>query len=189
MWAAKATSVVHPPFRRGSFVTVVPCLNLGAGDDIREDAVNLDIRRLAGVDTRADIRSLPFQTAVFEQVIAQDCIEHVRYCEVDEFLEECYRVLAPGGELLVRTPNFQWILDNIEYHYEHPVRLQRKLYGGHTYPRENDEDYEENTHMCIFTPELLKDHLDEAGFRAIYTRTDMAQPNHWNLGARGLKPE
>lgn len=165
------------------------CLNLGSGNDVREDCLNLDIRPLDGVDTRADIRSLPFQKGVFERVIAQDCIEHVRYCEVDGLLAECYRVLAPGGELFVRTPNFQWILDNLQFHYDNPVRLQRKLYGGHTYPRKDDEDYEANTHLCIFTPELIEDHLAEAGFRAIQTRTDLPRPTHWNLGAHARKPQ
>lgn len=164
-------------------------LNLGAGDDIRDDCINVDIRRLDGVDVQVDIRSLPFQDGVFECVIAQDCIEHIRYREVDGLLHECYRVLGPGGELFVRTPNFQWIVDNLEFHYENPVRLQRKLYGGHTYPRQEDEDYPENTHLCIFTPELIENHLADAGFEDIRTRTDLPNPNHWNLGAYAQKPQ
>lgn len=168
-------------------MTSKKCLNLGAGNDIRDNCMNVDIRQLGGIDAQVDVRSLPFQNEVFDSVIAQDCIEHIRYREVDRFLHECYRVLRPEGELFVRTPNFQWIVDNLEFHYENPVRLQRKLYGGHTYPRREDEDYPENTHLCIFTPGLIENHLADAGFENIRTRTDLPNPNHWNLGAYAQK--
>jgi SAM-dependent methyltransferase len=55
----------------------------------------------------ADLRKepLPFETAQFDLIWCSHVIEHLR--EPLEFLEECKRVLKPGGHLILRTPDIQ----------------------------------------------------------------------------------
>ncbi|MBX3015329.1 MAG: class I SAM-dependent methyltransferase [Caldilineaceae bacterium] len=51
--------------------------------------------------------NLPFPDSAFDLVTLLDTIEHIP----DEFgvLEECRRVLKPGGKLLITVPAFQWL--------------------------------------------------------------------------------
>jgi len=81
-------------------------LKLGAdvyGIDVSSEAVSLANER--GVKARvADAGGdWPFQDAFFELVFAGEVIEHVY--DTERFLQECRRVLKPGGRLILTTPN------------------------------------------------------------------------------------
>lgn len=52
---------------------------------------------------RANLASLPVRSAAVDVVVTLQVIEHV--WNHREFLDECLRVLRPGGMLLVSTPN------------------------------------------------------------------------------------
>ena len=81
-------------------------LNLGAGADIRADFTNIDIRGLSGIDLVADVRKLPLEDNVAEQIVAQDVAEHISYPELEDTLKEWLRVLQPGGIIEIRTPDW-----------------------------------------------------------------------------------
>lgn len=96
-------------------------LNLGAGSDIHHDAVNVDHLDLPGIDVVHDlsITPWPLPDSEFTEVIARDIVEHLpshtqnRKPSVVAFVEECHRVMAPGGTLRIQTPRhdaaFMWI--------------------------------------------------------------------------------
>ncbi len=52
--------------------------------------------------TRGSATRIPFGDAAFETVVATEIIEHLE--EPDDFLEECKRVLIPGGLMVCSTP-------------------------------------------------------------------------------------
>lgn len=55
---------------------------------------------------RGDARALPFADAAFDRVFAGDIIEHLDHADGPPLLREMWRVLRPGGFLLVHTtPN------------------------------------------------------------------------------------
>ena len=54
--------------------------------------------------------SLPFRAASFDLVVAFEVIEHLK--EWRRFLEEARRVLAPGGQCLISTPNRDYYADS-----------------------------------------------------------------------------
>ena len=54
--------------------------------------------------------SLPFRAASFDLVVAFEMIEHLR--EWRDFLTEARRVLAPGGQCLISTPNRDYYADS-----------------------------------------------------------------------------
>ena len=80
-------------------------LNLGCGVDIKSGWVNLDSAAIAGVDVVHDIEKLPlpFTDNTFDEILAQDVLEHIEYISV---LKDLHRILKNGGVLTVRTPHF-----------------------------------------------------------------------------------
>lgn len=73
------------------------------GVDIAEKAVE-HARRKYGVDARVgDAARIPLNDASVDLVVSFETIEHVP--DPDAFLDECKRVLAPGGTILISTPN------------------------------------------------------------------------------------
>jgi SAM-dependent methyltransferase len=51
----------------------------------------------------ANLVSLPYEDGAFDAVVSLQVIEHLH--SPQEFLTECARVLAPGGVLILSTPN------------------------------------------------------------------------------------
>lgn len=80
-------------------------LNIGCGNHVPGDWVNLDIVALPGVDVVHDIENLPlpFADNQFSEILCQDVLEHVEYVPV---LKDLWRILKPGGQLRVRVPHF-----------------------------------------------------------------------------------
>ena len=66
-------------------------------------AVHMDIRSLPGIDIVHDIekRPWPVQSESFDKVLAIDVLEHLN--DVIGAVEECHRVLRPGGLLFIHT--------------------------------------------------------------------------------------
>lgn len=84
---------------RGAMVT---------GVDVEESLLEGARLRAKGYDVspvflRAVAESLPFESASFSLVTMIDVIEHVE--NIDRSLEECVRVLAPGGTFVLQGPN------------------------------------------------------------------------------------
>lgn len=52
----------------------------------------------------ADAADLPFESEIFDTIIMNDAMEHVD--EPKKVLDECYRVLKPGGRLFVNFPPY-----------------------------------------------------------------------------------
>jgi len=80
-------------------------LNLGCGNDIKQGWVNLDSAGLPGVDVVWNIEKLPlpFGDGEFDEILANDILEHVEYIPV---LRDLHRILKIGGKLTVRVPHF-----------------------------------------------------------------------------------
>ncbi len=76
------------------------------GADFSPEALQFCVTRGVGADlARADVRRLPFADASFDIVTAMDIVEHID----DDKAAACeiFRVLRPGGRLLVTVPAFE----------------------------------------------------------------------------------
>jgi SAM-dependent methyltransferase len=82
-------------------------LNLGCGLKPWGGAVNVDILSLPGVQIVHDLAVTPWPIeGEFDEIFAYDVIEHlapIRSRVYIEFVEECHRLLKPGGVLTIRT--------------------------------------------------------------------------------------
>jgi len=66
--------------------------------------VNIDIDPSVNSDIVAEARFLPFRDNAFQQVLFTDVIEHLPKGDEPKALQEIYRVLCDGGELILTTP-------------------------------------------------------------------------------------
>jgi len=87
-----------------------PRLNLGCGSQVNLAWTNVDIMpRHPGVINHDLNKRLPFADASFEAVYHSHVLEHLTKEQGKSFVEECYRVLKPGGILRVVVPDLETI--------------------------------------------------------------------------------
>lgn len=95
-------------------------INLGAGTDIQPDYVNVDMVDLPGINVVHNLTHYPwpFKDESATEIRAIDVLEHLppyigEEHGVIKFINECWRILKPGGELYIQTPGwraeFLWI--------------------------------------------------------------------------------
>jgi len=78
------------------------------GIDYARDAIGLTHETCNGRAqlTQADATAIPFRDESFHKVFLGDVLEHLTRLQADEMLAEVYRVLEPGGRLVLHTsPN------------------------------------------------------------------------------------
>jgi len=152
-------------------------LNLGSGGDVRPGYVNADIRRETGPDVVCDMHSLPFRDDVFNEVLLIDVIEHSK--EPVRVLRELHRVLKKDAELWLRCPDFEKIIDP-EFIESTPFEnTENKLLGG------RDNPYDQ--HKSLYTADVLRKRLEEAGFNGVVVKKSRDPPVHWHLLAKAVK--
>jgi predicted SAM-dependent methyltransferase len=89
-------------------------VNLGCGGNGRADWVNLDAFPAPGVNCVCDCRrGLPFADASCAGIFTEHFFEHVDYTEeVPRLLDECHRILVPGGVIRIVVPDSGRYLQN-----------------------------------------------------------------------------
>jgi SAM-dependent methyltransferase len=97
-------------------------LDAGCGEGVLVDeyASRLSIE---GIDAsyssthvrRGSLTSLPYSDATFERALCLDVLEHLPYHEQPLALSELFRVLRPGGELLVSVPNLAHLQSRVQF--------------------------------------------------------------------------
>jgi len=86
-------------------------LQLGSGENPLDGWLNTDLEPRDDM-VYLDIR-LPFVFAddSFDYIYSEHLIEHVSYRHGLKCLNECFRVLRPGGRIRIATPNLSFLLD------------------------------------------------------------------------------
>ena len=80
-------------------------LNLGAGGDIKEDCINIDITPYEGIDMVVDLSIFPwsFQNESVDGIFCNHILEH--FVDPKPFILECHRILKKGGFLRIKVPH------------------------------------------------------------------------------------
>lgn len=85
-------------------------LHVGCGTVHKEDYINIDLVETGATDLLCDIVRLPYRDASASVVEAYHVIEHLTPYDAQVALSEWYRVLAPGGVLILECPNFDAVV-------------------------------------------------------------------------------
>ncbi|MBI3158242.1 MAG: methyltransferase domain-containing protein [Chloroflexi bacterium] len=89
-------------------------IDLGAGEgvlvrrcqeELGLDIIGLDINYQSEVVVHGDILDLQYPDASFDIVTCLDVIEHMHFHQQEIALAQMFRILKPGGQLLVSVPN------------------------------------------------------------------------------------
>ncbi len=136
-------------------------LNVGCGFDYRLGYVNVDMHARHNPDVVANVLDLAsFPSAFYEEVIAQDVLEHVTRADVRRALFEWNRVLKPGGRIFIRTTELGGLVRLLEVpehqNIEDQERLVQNLFGTQAYTGD--------FHLSGFTEGLFRFYMWEAGF-------------------------
>ena len=103
-------------------------LNLGCGFDIKLGYLNVDLNSCHNPDLVADIRCLKMlPSGFYEEIIAQDCLEHLPRTETQLTIKEWGRLLKIGGILQLRTTSLMDLLELFKVESYQTVELQEKL--------------------------------------------------------------
>ncbi|WP_322752722.1 class I SAM-dependent methyltransferase [Frankia sp. Cas3] len=118
---------------------------------------------------RADLsHPLPLRSATVDGVFAGEIIEHL--FDPVAFLRECWRILVPGGALVVTTPNLATVQDRVRFLLG---RSPRQIDALHPYL---------NLHIRPFTYSSLVRTFHTCGFRPVGFRSNYVVVGGENRG-------
>lgn len=88
-------------------------INLGSGPSRVDGLINIDFFATSGIDYGADLR-YPLRIAgeTVDGIFCEHTLEHLVYQDVDKILNECYRILKPGGVIRIVLPDLSLFIRN-----------------------------------------------------------------------------
>jgi len=128
-------------------------LHLGCGRQRRRGYINCDVQQLGGADFLCPAVPLPFTSGCAGCVESYHLIEHLSRSEAEAALREWYRVLKPGGRLVIECPDLRAVAR--EFGRGNDERLP-VIYGLDRFPGDQ--------HRWGYTAESLKALAEGAGF-------------------------
>jgi SAM-dependent methyltransferase len=95
----------------------------------------------------AEVSAIPGNDATFDAIVAGEFIEHLTYNDFRQALNEFLRVLKPGGQLLLTTPNPGYV---------RLLLTGKSVLGG--------------AHLSLHYPKQLSAELKEVGFEHVIVK-------------------
>lgn len=148
-------------------------LQIGTGQNILPDWLNTDLEPCDGRVAFLDASEpLPFDDGAFDYVFSEHFIEHISYAQGLSMLEECCRVLKPGGRIRIATPNLNNIIalcrppiGDLQQRY---IKLCTDMHwpqvGSYSAGIVVNNFFRYWGHQFIYDPETLGAALGRAGF-------------------------
>ena len=144
-------------------------LHLGCGSKHIPGFVHVDVEAYPHVDFRVPVNRLTFAPDnSVDLIYASHVLEHFGRHEIDQVLQEWFRVLQKGGVLRIAVPDF----DAVSKRYQETGELS-ELIGLVCGGQRNQYDF----HKMVFDERLLGERLRNAGFISV-SRYDWRNAQH-----------
>ena len=85
-------------------------VHLGCGDNKLQGWINTDLKWRRDIFYLNVVREFPFPSNTVDYIFSEHMIEHLTYLDAKKMLENCYRVLKPGGKIRIATPDFDFLI-------------------------------------------------------------------------------
>jgi predicted SAM-dependent methyltransferase len=162
----------HRKFRSLNSMDVIK-LELGSGPKKGEEGWTTVDRH--GADVNWDLkRGLPLRDGSVDAIYSSHLLEHIPIDAQQPFLEECLRVLMPGGTFSIAVPNAR---NYIDAYLEGRMFRERKSFWqpgvvdtGSLIDQINYIAYMRDEHKCLFDQDSLVNTLKKAGFENVMPR-------------------
>jgi len=148
-------------------------MQIGTGPSLMEGWLNTDIYPKSSEVIYLDAsKPFPFQNSTFSNIYSEHLIEHLTYKEGLFMLNECYRVLKPGGSIRIATPSLETLIDlysqdKSDIQQRYMKRIFDKFYPENRTYREAiviNNAFRNYKHQFIYDRSTLQDSIEEAGF-------------------------
>lgn len=101
-WLSKRNKLIKNYYNKEGFKG----LNIGCGANKLSGWLNADFTPNSPDIIFLDAtQKFPLESNSFDYVFAEHMIEHISYDQAIKMLEECYRILKPGGRIRIATPD------------------------------------------------------------------------------------
>jgi len=149
-------------------------IEVGAGNKKGKNGwVTIDIKK--SCDLPWDLRKwLPFPDERVSKIYSSHFLEHLSFREGQQFLNECKRVLVPGGVFSICVPNARLYIE--AYFKSEPLNKDKFLGYRSAYNNTTKIDcinytaYMDGEHKYMFDEENLIYILESKGFKNVYVR-------------------
>lgn len=146
-------------------------LSLCAGSRIMEGFKHHDIKPLPNIDYACDLFDIEqhVRPGTVSELHFTHALEHFPKVQTPDILDLCYRLLHVGGRLYIEVPNFAWHARLV---------LEGKDRDAVYYAFGGQLD-EWDFHKTGFTPKILTEELEDAGFTLAEPITDDSSLSAW----------
>jgi SAM-dependent methyltransferase len=160
----------------------VPKLQLGTGPNPLPGWLNTDLFPDVDPEHRSELvrldaaKPFPLADMSLDYVFSEHQIEHIAEADARLMVEECFRVLKPGGRIRLSTPDLWAIvrlyedpLGDAEHHYVAWVmtRFRPGISWGNPRCHVINHIFKDHGHQFIYDYETLSALLEGAGFREV----------------------
>jgi len=131
-------------------------LHLGCGNNHKNGFINIDWRKTGATDIVCDMRELPYPNNSVILIETYHAIEHLPRHDFEKALKAWYRILKPGGRLVIECPDFD---ETVRKYLEGDEKQLDGIFGLQRF----DGDY----HLFGYNTKRLTGLLKKYGFTDI----------------------